>query len=204
MKLIKFINNNWTDPVWSKVFAAGIIGLLSSIGLFVYSLISEIPFQSLWASSLSYLKTQKLEVTYLTILLIIFVLLIILIPMVWLKIISFQLKSIKVPSKLKTKDFNIESFLNGKWKCSYTRLSDGWKGCEILDIRNGNNYYLNNKLYFILTDIEVDLKNKKISWTKTVYPSNLKHSRESLKINSDELLIGTDNTGYEIMYSKHL
>lgn len=122
--------------------------------------------------------------------------------MISLKIISFQLKNLKLPSSLKSSQFDLEKLLNGSWKCEYSNQSDNSKGQEIPTIEEGNKYYLNNKLYFVLTNIQLSKSNKEISWTKTTYPHNTKHSRETLTITNNGELNGFDDQGYKIKYTK--
>jgi len=201
MKKIKsFIKSNWTDPVWSKVFAAGIISLISTFAFLLWALIKKVPFVELWNKTIAYLNNNSFQVSYLTLAIVLVCFLIILIPMIGLKIISFQLKTQKTSNKLKTQEFNIDTLLNGKWECKYTNSTGG--GSEITEIKEGNKYFLNNKLYFVLTDIVVEFNNKSISWTKTSYPHATKHSRENLVIMNDHELKGKDDIGYELTYSK--
>lgn len=123
-QILSFIQNRWTDPVWSKVFAAGIVGIVSSIGIFVWSLIKRIPFADILDELIEYLTANKIELDYLTLVLICFSILVILIPMIRLKVVSFQLKNIKVPDRLKSNQFDIINFLDGTWLCEYTGKSD--------------------------------------------------------------------------------
>lgn len=53
MKVIKFIKDNWTDPVWSKVFASGIIAAL-------YSIYKLIPIEEIYDKS----KHSYLTISY--------------------------------------------------------------------------------------------------------------------------------------------
>ena len=201
-KILNFIKRNWTDPVWSKVFAAGIIALISSLSILVWSLAKKIPFSEILGKTYTYLTTNKIELSYLTLAIILIFILIILIPLVGLKIVSFQLKNLKLPRSLKSPQFNLEELLNGTWECQYKRISNGAIGKEVATIKEGNKYYLNNKLYFVLTNPEIVNANKQISWDKTTYPHNAKHSRETLQILSNKELRGTDDQGYEIKYTK--
>ncbi|NOT52684.1 MAG: hypothetical protein HOP10_15580 [Chitinophagaceae bacterium] len=201
-RLIQFVKKNWTDPVWSKVFAAGIIALLSAIGLYIYSLIKQIPFIDIWSKSISFLTTNTFSINYLTILLITFGLLIIIIPMISLKIIRFQLKHLKLPSSLKSHKFDLQTLLKGQWQLVYTFKQNNSVDKEFVTFVNGNQYYINKQLIFVLTDIEFDETKKELKWTKTIYANNQKHSRETLLIVNNNSINGEDDIGYSLNYTK--
>jgi hypothetical protein len=191
-KVIVLVKENWSDPVWSKVFAAIIISGLGSIGVAIWSLIKQVPFVSFF----TYLQSNEIKLNYLSIVISIVILLAILVPMVTLKLVTFQLKRSRAPIQLTSKQFNI----NGKWACTFqNRLNNG---AEIAVINDGNKYHLNGQLYFVLTDIHVDLKEKTIEWSKISFPQIVKHSRETLQIVSDRELVGRDDIGYDVSYKK--
>ena len=198
-KVANFIKQNWADPVWSKVFSAGIVAILSSLILFIWSLIKQIPIFQLSCKAYIYLTNNTVELTYFTILISLIIFFILIIPMVSLRIISFQLKNLRVSNSLKTDQFNVETLLNGVWMCEYIHRGSLEKGQEVSTIKEGNKYYISNVLYFVLTDIEIS-NSRNISWTKTTYPTNRKHSRESLTIVNKNELQGSDDVGYEIRY----
>jgi hypothetical protein len=201
-RTLNWVKQSWTDQVWSKVFAAGIIGLISTVSIFLWSIIKNIPFGGIIKSLITFLNSRSFTISYLTITVIIIVLLIIVIPMLRLRIISIQLKHLRVPPNLREKAVDIFNLLNGDWKCEYKRDPDEIPGREIAKITNGNHYIINGKLYFVLTGIKRDLSKNQISWTKTTYPHNTKHSRETLKIVSAGELSGSDDQGYSIKYMK--
>ena len=202
-KLLRFIKTKWADPVWSKVFAAGIIALISTVGLFIVSLIKKIPFAELWTNAISYLTNRYLSVSYLALVIIAFILLVLLIPMIRLKVIQFQLRHLKFPQNLKSTKLNLENFLQGTWELVYKHSDSTLDGIETVRFVDGNKYYSNDELAFVLTDISFDETKNDLKWTKTRYKSNKKHSRESLSIlTSDDAIVGTDDIGFQLKYSK--
>ena len=72
--MIKWIKNNWNDPVWSKVFAAGILAIPSGI-IILFRTISE--NISLYESVIEFLKFLNLKVSIpvWTIIIVVFILL---------------------------------------------------------------------------------------------------------------------------------
>lgn len=196
--IIRFIERKWTDPVWSKVFAAGICAIATGIFTWIWSLIKNIPLAEIYHN----LNTQKASISYLWIIIISIVLLSLIIPMISLGIISFQLKNLKIPARLKTGAFDLEALVNGIWQCSYRpNIHRPW-GSETALIKQGNKYFIDGRLYFVLTDIDYNPDTNTISWTKTSYPQTTKHTRETLKISSKTLLEGSDDYNNIIKYEK--
>lgn len=202
-KLIQFINRRWADPVWSKVFAAGIIALISSIALYLYSVLAKIAFRQLWTGTLNYLSNTYLSISYLALLIIAFILLIVLIPMISLKMIRFQLRHSKFPKNLKAKNFNFENFIQGKWELIYKHINPALSGSEILEIIDGTQYFINDNLVFVLTDIDFNENKNELQWTKVRYQTNKRHSLETLSVlPTEKSILGTDDLGYNLKYTK--
>jgi hypothetical protein len=200
-RIINFINTKWTDAVWSKVFATGIIAIFSAIGLLLTAIYKRIPIASIWNKSIYFLNSHTFSINYLTFVIILIILLIILIPMISLKIIQFQLKHIKFPKHLKEQRFNLLEYLKGNWNLKYTHIASQISEIELVEIINGNQYYINKVLTFILTDIQFDESKKELRWTKTIYLNNQKHSRETLVL-YDQTMEGTDDVAYKIYYTR--
>jgi len=198
MKIIKWIKKNWTDPVWSKVFAGIILALLSGLGVLSVSIIKQIPLAELYQKSL----TTYVLINYFTIIIFIVVLLSLLLPAIFMDIIRFQLKHLKFPNNLKSQKFDLQNFLKGQWFLVYTHTQPTLNGQEPLTILNGNQYYTGQNLTFVLTDIEFNENKKELKWTKTRYNNNQKHARETLKIIDDNTVNGTDDLGYTINYTR--
>jgi len=197
--ILKWIKKNWTDPVWSKVFAAGIISVITAFLAFIYSLVKEIPFARFISETHLYLRNRYIEINLFTLTIILFILVTIATPMLLFRV---RLKNMKLPKRFRTKEIDLALIINGEWLCEYVNSTTKDKGSEIAKIEHGNNYLLGGKLYFVLTDIEFDKKTKQLKWTKTTFPHNTKHARETLTFNGEEVLLGYDDTGYEIKYTK--
>ncbi len=195
--IIKWIKNNWTDPVWSKVFAGIILATLSIIGVYLVSLINKIPITDLYTKSIN----SYVQINYFSIIVAILIFLSLLISAILMNIIKFKLKNIKFPTKLSSRKFDLQSFLNGKWNLMYENPKTNFKGGEHVNLINGNQYFINNKLGFVMTDIEFDEATQHLKWSKTSYPSNQKHSREELRIENNSM-IGTDNLGFSLKYMR--
>lgn len=193
----KWVKKNWTDPVWSKVFAGLILASLSGIGVLITSIIKQIPIKDLYSKSVN----TYLQINYFSIILAILIFLSLLIPAILLNIIKFQLKNIKFPSKFRTTKFDLQSFLSGKWNLAYENPMTKFKGGETVYFINGNQYFINNNLSFVMTEIEFDETAHILKWSKISYPSNQKHSTEELKIEGNTM-IGNDNLGFTLRYNK--
>ncbi|MBL7952062.1 MAG: toll/interleukin-1 receptor domain-containing protein [Flavobacteriales bacterium] len=62
-------------------------------------------------------------------------------------------------------EVSAENFFPGIWECEYTL--NGKKGIDPrVEIKNGNDYYSNGKLYFKVDDLRIDLKKGGMSFTK--------------------------------------
>lgn len=197
-RISNWIRKNWTDTVWSKVFAGVILAILGGLGTIIVALYKKIPLDTLYQKAV----TTYFKINYLTIIITILILLSILIPAIYFKIIRFQLKHLRFPNHLNTPKFNLESFLSGQWLLKYTHSNPGLNGSEPVAFKNGNQYYINNELIFVLTDFEFDEPKRQLKWTKLRFATNQKHSRETLQIINERTIRGTDDMGYTIDYSK--
>lgn len=198
IKLRKWVKHNWADPVWSKVFAGVILAILGALVTIFVSLYKKIPIDVLYHKALN----NYIQINYLSLFIGFLVLLSLLIPAVYFKIIRFQLKKIKFPSRLKSDKFNLELFLNGEWFLKYTHPQPGLTGSEPVVFMNGNHYYINQQLIYILTDIEFTETRKELKWLKIRYSTNQKHSKETLQIINETTITGTDDLGFTLNYTK--
>jgi succinate dehydrogenase hydrophobic anchor subunit len=196
--MIKFIKKNWTDPVWSKVFSGIILAALGGVGTLFVAIYKQIPVADIY----SQLKSNYVSINYFTLLFVIIIFLSLLIPAILSDVIKFQLKNIKFPSKFKTSSFDLRQFLAGQWELNYENAQQNIRNNEPVTFDKGNQYKIQGHLYFVLTDIDFDEKKKELKWTKTRYPSNQKHSRETLKIIDKKTMEGTDDVGFKLFYSK--
>ena len=198
-KIIQWVKDNWTDPVWSKIFAGIILGILGTIVTIVVSLCKQIPIADIYDKA----TNTYLQISYFTILMTVIVILAILIPAFSMDIIRFQLKHEKVSDKLKSQDFNLEDFLKGQWLLTYTNTNPAFNnGNEPVTFVNGNQYFIRGQLSFIMTDITFNSSKRELKWTKTIYANNKKHAVETLKIIGDNVMEGTDDYGYKLNYTK--
>lgn len=195
-KIIKWVKNNWTDPVWSKVFATIILSLLGALGFFVESKIEQIPIAELYQKSLN----TYVSINYFTIIITILILLTFLVPAILMDIIRFQLKHLKFPIKFKSEKFDLQQFLSGQWFLVYTHKQSTLNGNESVIFVNGNHYYIGNTLVFILTDIDFNESKKELKWAKTRYDNNKIHSKETLTIADNNTISGVDDLGFAINY----
>jgi hypothetical protein len=198
-KLVDFINDKWTDPVWSKVFAAAIIGAFSLIWILLKSLFENIPFSKTLKSTYNYLDTNSFNINMLTFVIILFFILVLLIPMIVLKIIQFNLTNIKAPALLKSN--KLEFDINGDWICHFTLNETGETDSENVTIVDGNKYLIDGKLYFMLTDIIVNIDKKEIEFTKTSLKGR-KHTREVLQIKNNDDFSGPNDAGFQVRYTR--
>lgn len=195
---MKWVKKNWTDPVWSKVFSGIILFILGTLGVFLLSLIKQIPIKDLYYRSIeSYLCVSYFWITISAI-----ILLSLLIPAVLLDVVKFQLKHLKFPANLNSKEFDLRDFLRGNWVLSFKHTSIVSSGTESIAIVDGNQYLISNSLAFVLTGIEFNEGIKEIRWTKMRYENYSKHSRETIRIIDNDTIEGVDDLGYIIKYSR--
>ena len=89
-------------------------------------------------------------------------------------------------------------FLAGEWILNFT-ATNGQSEYEKVIVDNTGKYFANSKHSFYLRTVDFDDENKTITLNKIDLNRNL-HSKETLEIKSDELLIGTDSKGYRLEY----
>lgn len=195
-KIKGWVRNNWTDPVWSKVFAGIILGALGAVGVVALSLFKQIPIDDLYRRSL----TTYIQLNYFSIILTVLFLLSLLIPAVFMDIIHFQLKHLKFPKRTVSERLDLQKFLEGQWFLTYTHKTPERNGSEPVTLVNGNQYYIRGRLVFVLTGIRFDEKENEIEWTKTNYQNNRNHSRETLQIMDENIINGSDDLGFSINY----
>ncbi|MBI3521304.1 MAG: hypothetical protein HY062_18325 [Bacteroidetes bacterium] len=198
-KIFKWVKDNWEDPVWSKVIAGIILGILAAIGTLAVTLCKKIPIADLYEKATS----SYIKISFFEILIAVVVLLTFLIPAFSMDFIRFQLKRGKVSDKLKSQGINLEQFLRGQWLLTYTNPNPAFSsGNESVTFVNGNQYFIRGQLSFIMTDIDFNSNKKELVWTKTIYANNKKHATETLKIVDDNIMEGTDDLGYTLKYIK--
>lgn len=118
--VINWIETNWKDPVWSKVFAAGIISLITTVSLIIWSLIKQVPVFKV----IDYFKKTNIEINLFTLIIIGLIFLAVIIPMLYFDIISFQLRNRRIPDTIKYREGKIEKILNGSWILDYCKITD--------------------------------------------------------------------------------
>lgn len=198
-KIIKWVRDNWEDPVWSKVIAGVILGILATIGTVAVTFSKKIPIKDLYEKATS----TYLEVSFFEILVFVVVVLTFLIPAFSMDFIRLQLKRGKVSDELRSQRFNLEQFLRGQWLLTYEHPNPGYSnGNERVTFANGNRYYIGEQLSFIMTDISFNSDKRLLTWTKTIYANNKAHATETLKIVGDNIMEGTDDIGYTLKYTK--
>ncbi len=197
-KIRIWINNKWTDPVWSKVFAGIILAFLSAFGALIWSLIKQIPIIDLYEKSIN----TYLQISYFSIILMTILFLSLIIPAILMNIIRFQLKNLKFPKGFRTNKFDLQSFLNGNWDLIYENSTSNYKDGEYLSFLNGNQYLINNRLTYVMTDIDFNDSKKILKWTKTRYSNSQKHSREELIIKDNNTMEGIDDVGFSLIYKR--
>ena len=74
-------------------------------------------------------------------------------------------------------------------------------GTEEVIIKNKNEYYVNNILYFKIKDFKIDRKHGKISFIKVGVLDD-RILRNELKIISGKLFVGTENENTEVNYER--
>ncbi len=195
--MIKWIKQNWKDPVWSKVFASGIIFVIANIILLLWSAFKSIPVQDSYAKAMKYLTDTKYEVTLLSIVLVILAIIIILVT----PLIIAMIRTNKHASFLLGRPANWVEIVDGTWTNEY-RNADGQGDIEPLTIRNGTDYVVNGRLIFRLSEIAYDERARMIKWTKLRVSNNRIHSVEHLNILGRDSLEGMDSLGFTIRYRR--
>jgi len=197
--MIKWIKKNWTDPFWSSIFAGIILAAVGGLISLLISFVKQIPLADLYDKII----TNYIQVSYLTIIIFLIALLSLILSIILISISRFRLKHSKIPPTLKTKQFNLQYFLKGKWVLTYSHNSELiLNGQESVRFVHGNQYFVDNDLIFVLTDIDFNENRKELKWTKTRYNTNQKHARETLKIIDDKTISGTDDLNCIINYKK--
>ncbi|NOT74435.1 MAG: hypothetical protein HOP08_05860 [Cyclobacteriaceae bacterium] len=193
----QWIKKNWTDPVWSKVFSAIIVAILASVGTTLYALFQQIPFHQLYTVTVDYLTNTKvtLTISMLSILLIAFTTFSLI---TWLFL--FGIVEFKFGNFLKSDKFDIHTFINGEWVLEFEKGNK--TQVEFCEVKEGNLYYVEDKLVFSLQNINFNLNKKLVSWDKEGIPFEPIHSKETLTIRNYNLLEGVDSLGYKLYYSR--
>jgi len=95
---------------------------------------------------------------------------------------------------------NIQAMFPGKWLNEYEG-KDGAKGKEIVEIKNGNQYYAHGKHYFNLESVFIDKANGIIKFRKVGKDDNRK-AFNSLRIVSETKYEGFEPNGTIITYTR--
>jgi hypothetical protein len=199
-RMTNWIKNNWTDPVWSKVFAGIILIILSLVGTWFASLANKIPIRDLYQISLK----SHIQISYFTIAIIIIVLLTLLIPAFLMDIVRIQLEHIintKGGMKQILKEKQIEALFPGKWLNEY-ELNDGRKGKEVLEIKNGNEYHALGRHIFNLDSVTIDEKSGAIKFNKKGVGADDRQAFNTLRIINEKRYEGEEENGTKIVYTR--
>lgn len=95
---------------------------------------------------------------------------------------------------------NIQAMFPGKWLNEY-ELKDGRKGKEIVEIKNGNQYFAHGRHYFNLEAVSIDKTNGIIKFRKVGVADNRKAFNTLLIINENKYE-GTEPNGTKITYTR--
>lgn len=195
-----WIKENWTDPVWSKVFAGIILTVLGGIGALSVSLGKKIPIADLYQRS----TNSYIQINYFTIAIVIIGLLAVLIPAFLMDIVRIQLRDIiirKRGMKELLKERNIEALFPGKWLNEY-EFKDGRKGKEILEIKNGNEYHTLGRHLFTLDSVTIDEKNGIIKFNKNGVGADKRQAFNTLRVINEKRYEGEEANGTKIVYTR--
>lgn len=96
---------------------------------------------------------------------------------------------------------NIEAMFPGKWLNEY-ELKDGRRGKEIIEIKNGNQYYAHGKHFFNLESVSVDRVNGIIKFRKVSATGDGRKAFNTLKIENENKYEGTETNGTKITYTR--
>lgn len=195
-KIIKWVKTNWTDPVWSKVFAGIILSIAGGIITIIVALYKQIPINDLWDKVVN----KYVQINYLLIIITFIILLALLISSTLLSANRFRKTHQKLPDNLKSNGFNLTQFLSGQWFLTFTHPQSGQNGSEPVKFINGSQYYIGSQLIFILTNITFNEKEKILTWTKWRNANQRVHATETLRIIDNNTLQGTDDLGYTVNY----
>jgi len=157
--MIKWIKKNWTHPFWSSIFAGIVLAVLGGLISLALSLVKQISLADMYDKAV----TNYIQVSYLTMIISFIVLLSLILSVILLSIIRFRLKHLKLTNELKTKQFDLQDFLKGKWLLTYSHYSEPtMNGQEPVTFVNGNQYNIDNKWIFVLTDIDLNNEIKEL------------------------------------------
>jgi len=96
---------------------------------------------------------------------------------------------------------NIELMFPGKWLNSY-KFDDGRKGTETIEIKNINEYYINDKLMFNLDSIIINKEKQTIEFRKVGIGSDNRKAFNSLKIINNNHYTGIESNNTQITYTR--
>jgi hypothetical protein len=92
----------------------------------------------------------------------------------------------------------IGKYFPGKWYLIYSKPNS--TGNERVEIKDGNKYYANDTVRFIIKNFQIDTDTKQMTFEKHT-PEKL-HSKETLQIENDKLYTGSGTTGYSLKYER--
>ncbi|HEY4877068.1 MAG TPA: hypothetical protein VIH86_15920 [Puia sp.] len=107
-------------------------------------------------------------------------------------------KRIKEATDMHIELNTIGSYFKGKWYLTFSKPEH--TGNEIAEIKDGNKYYANDKLKFIILNFQVNLDTNQITLEK--HNDAGLYSKETLKIQEDKSLIGSGTTGFKLEYKR--
>lgn len=109
-----WLKNNWTHPVWSKVFGGLILELLIGLFSFIISLIKQIPFIEFYHYSLSnYIQINYFVLANILVLIFTFIFM----PLLLKK---YRWKQDSTKSENEQTPFDFSEIFPGRWTNAYT------------------------------------------------------------------------------------
>jgi len=96
---------------------------------------------------------------------------------------------------------NIQTMFPGKWLNEY-QLKDGRKGQEVIEIKNGNQYFTRERHYFNLDSVSIDKANRAIKFRKISATGDGRKAFNTLKIINAKKYVGIETSGTKITYTR--
>jgi hypothetical protein len=96
---------------------------------------------------------------------------------------------------------NIQTMFPGKWLNEY-ELKDGRKGKEIVEVKNGNQYYANGRHFFDLEGVSIDRQRGLMKFRKVSVTGDGRKAFNTLKIINMNKYSGVETRGTKIIYKR--
>lgn len=200
-KISIWVKNNWTDPVWSKVYAGIILTILGGVVTFTIALAKQIPISSIYLKSVNtYIKFSYFSLFVFVVIVLSFV-----IPLFAFNILNFKLIHLRRQPPI-NKDFlkdknTLESLFPGKWINNY-EFNDGRKGQEFLEIKNKNEYHALGKQIFNIDQFSIDKEKSVLIFRKNGVGPDKRAALNLLSIVNENFYEGYETNGTKISYTR--